>query len=265
MTRWWSNIIGRNICLWTHISLSKLVLNICYLTVLCWIGHYLSTLWTKLLANMQSIFNYWSSIRFLITDHSIWLSVWLSFAICISALSNILKFSLVTTSIIRMIDGSIRLLIWSIPFVLRSSHDIILIVVSYGLRLPFLCHLLSTRILNVSWWKLNGVLITRRAWISLGLHLSHHIWIDSCWSIFDILLSITILGILHWYDYRKIKIVGKRALTASIVSSWRQWSVYDIGTCLSSSIEILIGHSSIDPTCISRCLAVSLRRCNANL
>lgn len=109
-----------------------------------------------------------------------------------------------------MVYGSIGLLILSIPFVLRSSHCVILKVLSYGLRLPFLSYLLSTRILNVPWWKLYGVLVTRWAWISLGLHLPHHIGIDSCRSIFDVLLSITILCILHWYDCKnKMKIVGK--------------------------------------------------------
>ena len=63
----------------------------------------------------------------------------------------------------------------------------------------------------------------------------------------------------------KWKLWEKWALTASIVSSWRQWSVDYIRTCLSSSIEILVGHSSIKSACISWCLVVSLRRSNSDL
>jgi hypothetical protein len=73
------------------------------------------------------------------------------------------------------------------------------------------------------------------------------------------------LCILHRYDYRKSKLWEKAVLTASIVSSWWQWSVYDICTCLSSRIVILVWHSSINSACICRCLTVSLRRSNTDL
>jgi hypothetical protein len=169
----WSNIIWRNTSLWTSISSCKFVLNIWHLTIFCCLRHNLCSLRTKLLTNMQSIFNDWSSVWFLITDHPIWLCPWLSFTICISTFSDILKFSLVTSDGICMVNGSVRFLVLSVPIIPGDSHiGIILEVLSNILRLPFLCNLLSTRILNVSRRKLNSVLVTSWAWISLCLHLS---------------------------------------------------------------------------------------------
>ena len=196
MTRGW-NIIRGHTCLWTDISICKLVLHIGNLWILSWARHDLS-LWAKLLAYMQTIFNDWSSVRFLITDHAIRLGVaW--FAVGVSSLSDILKFSLVTSH--WMINRSVRLLILPIPFVLRGSHVITLEAFSNSLRLPFLCHLLSTRILNVSGRKLNGILVSSWSWVSLCLHLPDQVRVNSCWGIFDVLLSVvTILIIFHWYD-----------------------------------------------------------------
>lgn len=70
MTRGW-NITWRDTILRAHVSISKLVLNICHLAIFSTIWHNLSPLWTKLLAYMQSILDYWTSVRFLITDHGI--------------------------------------------------------------------------------------------------------------------------------------------------------------------------------------------------
>ena len=191
MTRGW-NIIGRHTCLWTSISIAKLILDCRHLTILSRIRHDLS-LWAQLLADMQTVFNDWSSVWFLITDHTIWLSI--IFAVGVSSFSDVLKFSLVTTY--RVINCSVRLLVLPIPFVLRGSHVTFLETFSNSLRLPFLSYLLSTRILNVSWRKLNSILVSCWTWISLSLHLPSHVWINSCRSIFTI---ICILIIFHWYD-----------------------------------------------------------------
>lgn len=194
MTRWW-NIVRGHTCLWTDISIGKLILHIGNLWILSWTRQYLS-LWAKLLAYMQTIFDDWSSVRFLITDHTIRLSIaW--FAVGVSSLSNVLKFSLVTSH--WMINRSVRLLIvLPIPFVLRGSHVIITMeALSNSLRLPFLRHLLSTRILNVSGRKLNGILVSCWSWVSLCLHLPDHVWINSCWGIFTV---VSILIIFHWHD-----------------------------------------------------------------
>lgn len=196
MTRGW-NIIRGYTCLWTDISICKLILHIGNLLILSWTRHDL-TLWAKLLAYMQTIFNDWSSVRFLITDHAIWLSIaW--FAVSISSLSDVLEFSLVTSH--RMINCSVRLLVLPIPFVLRGSHIVTLEAFSNCLRLPFLSHLLSTRILNVSGRKLNGILVSCWSWVSLCLHLPDHVRVNSCRGIFNVLLSVVcILIIFHWYD-----------------------------------------------------------------
>ena len=193
MTRWW-NIVRGHTCLWTDISIGKLILHIGNLWILSWTRQYLS-LWAKLLAYMQTIFDDWSSVRFLITDHTIRLSIaW--FTVGVSSLSNVLKFSLVTSH--WMINRSVRLLvILPIPFVLRGSHVILLEALSNSLRLPFLSHLLSTRILNISWRKLNGILIPCWTWVSLCLHLPNHVRINSCWGIFTV---VSILIVFHWYD-----------------------------------------------------------------
>ena len=191
MTRGW-NIIGRHTCLWTSISITKLILDCRHLTILSRIRHDLS-LWAQLLADMQTVFNDWSSVWFLITDHTIWLSI--IFAVGVSSFSDVLKFSLVTTY--RVINCSVRLLVLPIPFVLRGSHVTFLETFSNSLRLPFLCYLLSTRILNVSWRKLNGILLSCWTWVSLCLHLPGHVRVNSCRGIFTI---ICILIIFYWYD-----------------------------------------------------------------
>jgi hypothetical protein len=82
-----------------------------------------------------------------------------------------------------MINGSIRFLILAVPFVLRCSHGIICETTFPDcLRLPFLCYLLwlSTRILDVSWRKLDGVLVSWLSYNTDCLHLSNGIWIQGC-------------------------------------------------------------------------------------
>lgn len=180
------------------ISLSKLVLNNGHLSILGWVWHgSASDSWTKLLADVQSILNYWPSVGFLVTDHSVWLrSIW-SLSVCISAFSNILKLSLVISIWeVIMINGSVRFSILAVPFVLRSSHYIAL---TDCLRLPFLCHRLLLP-LNVSWRKLNGVLVSWLPWNTDCLHLSSGVWIQSCRCIFHVLLLIAVL-IIHRYNY----------------------------------------------------------------
>ena len=133
MTRRW-NIIWRHIGLWAHISICKLILDIGNLTIFGGIWHYLS-LWAKLLTNMQAILDYWSSVRFLITDHAIWLGA--GFSIGVSTFPDILKLSRVTSDCV--INGSVRLLIiLTIPFVLWGSHVALLEALTNSLRLPFL-------------------------------------------------------------------------------------------------------------------------------
>lgn len=209
---------------------------------------------------MQSIFDYWASIWFLITDHAIWLST--RFSIRISAFPYVLEFSWISTY--RVVNSSVRLLILPIPLVLRSSHVFTLKALADGLRLSFLSHVLSTRILNVSRRKLNCVLVSCWTWVSLSLHLSYHIRINCCWGIFNVLLSV-VLVIFHRDDYKIIIIVGKIILTASIVPSRRQRSVDNIGTCLALGIEILIRLSPVNSRCIYLSLIMSLWRANAYL
>ena len=169
-TSTWSCV---DICFRAEISLAKLILDSSNMRILGWVWHYLSTnSWTKLLTYVQSILDYWSPVWFLVSDHGVRLRTSWSFSICISPFSDILKLSLVTSCVI-MIDCSIWFGILRIPVISRSSHDIILEVFSYRLRLPFLGHwLLRTRILNVFRWKLNGILVSSRSWITLSLHLS---------------------------------------------------------------------------------------------
>ena len=210
MALWKSNsIIGSGVhvgfCI-AVISLSKLVLNNSHLTIFCWVCYSPCNSWTKLLADMQSILNYWPSEGFLITDHSVWLrSIW-SLSICISPFPYILKLTLVVSigKVSIVINCSIGFGILAVPFVL-GWFDVIICVATfiYYLRLPFLCHqlLLPTRILNVSWRKLYCVLVSWLTWYTNCLHLSDGICIQSFWSIFHVFLIIAILIIFHRYNY----------------------------------------------------------------
>jgi hypothetical protein len=146
-----------------RISLSKFVIHWSNLSILCWVRHYRPvSLWAKLLANVQTMFNYGASIGFLITNHDVGLCTIRSFTSRVPSFSYILKFSLIPSCVV---DSSIRFLILSIPVISGHPHDIFCIVdASYCLRLPFLIHLLTTSILNVSWRKLNCVLVP--LWVS---------------------------------------------------------------------------------------------------
>lgn len=171
MTSWrntsiiWSWIY---IVLWANIS-RKFILYRWNFIVLWRVWHNLShAIWTKLLAYMQSILNYWSPVGFSITDHNIRLSSTLS--ISISTFPDILKLSLIITHVIWVINSSIGLSALAIPVVSRRSH-LFKVAFSNGLRLPFLCYwlLLSTRILNISRRKLDSVLVSCRSRICLLL------------------------------------------------------------------------------------------------
>ena len=88
--------------------MAKLVLHIGHRAILGGVGHNWATnSWTELLANVESILDDSSSIRLLISDDCIGLGSTGSLSIGVSSFSDVLKFPLIATNCIGVVNSSV--------------------------------------------------------------------------------------------------------------------------------------------------------------